>query len=538
MLETNAVFRRKETDIEITNAVIEKVVHLSGAEFDSFSKNLLKDWGFILDNPIERSYDAQGRCHCLLVVGEGRKDGILVNSEGGSYARYSALLPNVNEFLMANQYPALGELNKKLEEVVNNILEQASDTFLDGRKDIDLIGIENDTGIEVSSNATLRSTVIKMLEARPEIRDWELDGGTLVVWRERSDIPVSVLAEQLKDPTVTPADMYAYGYTWKGMIPLSTDWALATFDAGYEVFRLYENDAEGLITEREEIFEHDGLFGTENPAWEKSERTQPFQVFIVNTEKQSQGENVGEWLVLPADAGALQGLLERIGVENPTHDHDSFAITAVRMPIEDSLREYVSKYNNLDELNMLASFVDDMDDYYLDKPEAILTTHIADLDVYEGITAIINLLHEENFTAFDFIYAHNEDELGRWYTDAGDEVPEGVSFEEYGRSCVKSENGKFVPDLDGYVKRIHKNVLLMHEGDVPDKHKIVGDALRGLQSKAAKQALEQGSGEKPSVLDEIKASRDKPGHSQARAASRSKDWGVQKTKRDKGGYDL
>ena len=65
-----------------------------------------------------------------------------------------------------------------------------------------------------------------------------------------------------------------------------------------------------------------------------------------------------------------------------------------------------------------------------------------------------------------------------------------------------------------------------------------GDALRGLQSKATKQTLEQGSGEKPSVLDEIKASRDKSSHSQARAASKSKDWEVQKAKRDKRGHDL
>lgn len=322
------------------------------------------------------------------------------------------------------------------------------------------------------------------------------------------------------------------------MIPLSTDRALATFDAGYEVFRLYENDAEGLITERGEIEEHDGLFGTENPAWEKSERTQSFQAFIVNAEKQSQGENVGEWLVLPADADTLQSLLERIGVENPTHDHDSFAITAVRMPIEDCLREYVSKYDSLDELNMLASFVDDMEDYELDKLEAILTTNMAGLDTNEGITAIINLLHEENFTAFDFIYAHNEDALGRYYDDEHNEVPEGVSFAEHGRNCVREEGGKFVPALDGYIKHIHKNVITVYEADVSDKYKIVDDALRGLQSKAAKRTLEQGSGEKPSVLGEIKASRDKPGHSQARAASRSKDWGVQKTKRDKGGHDL
>jgi hypothetical protein len=319
------------------------------------------------------------------------------------------------------------------------------------------------------------------------------------------------------------------------MIPLSKERALDTFDAGYEVFRLSKNDAEGLITEREEIFEHDGLFGTESPAWEKSERTQPFQAFIVNAEKQSKGENVGEWLVLPADADALQGLLERIGIENPTQD--SFAITAVRMPIEDNLGEYVNKHDSLDELNMLASFMGDMQDYELDKLQAILSTNIADLGMDGGIKAIANLLYEDNFTAFDLIDANNEEELGRYYDEEHDEKPEDISFEEHGRNCVKEEGGKFVPEL-GYIKHKHKAVEPLLDSNDLDEHKIVDSALQGLQAKIAEREAERGSGEKPSVMDEIKASREKPSHSQARAAAKSKDLDSSKSKKSKGDPDL
>jgi len=37
--------------------------------------------------------------HCLLVTGEGMEDGVLVESEGSSYARYSSFVPSVKEIM-------------------------------------------------------------------------------------------------------------------------------------------------------------------------------------------------------------------------------------------------------------------------------------------------------------------------------------------------------------------------------------------------------------------------------------------------------
>lgn len=74
--------------------------------------------------------------------------------------------------------------------------------------------------------------------------------------------------ESISDPSVTKADMYAYGYKWDGMIPLRRDRALELFDEGHQIFRLYINDAEGAIDERCEIDDFDGLFGVEDPNWD------------------------------------------------------------------------------------------------------------------------------------------------------------------------------------------------------------------------------------------------------------------------------
>jgi hypothetical protein len=57
-------------------------------------------------------------------------------------------------------------------------------------------------------------------------------------------------AEDLTDPSVTTTYMYAYGYSWDGMIPLGKERALELFDKGHEVFKLYENDAMGVADDR------------------------------------------------------------------------------------------------------------------------------------------------------------------------------------------------------------------------------------------------------------------------------------------------
>ena len=84
----------------------------------------------------------------------------------------------------------------------------------------------------------------------------DMFGGTLPV------LPKSAKDnDDISDPMVSMADMHAYGYAYEGMIPLGKERALELHDAGYEIFRLYGDDSEGLAESRAEIQAHDGLFG-------------------------------------------------------------------------------------------------------------------------------------------------------------------------------------------------------------------------------------------------------------------------------------
>lgn len=69
-------------------------------------------------------------------------------------------------------------------------------------------------------------------------------------------------------------EMHNYGYEWDGMLPLTKEKALELMDCGFAVYRLYGDDTEGMVIEKEEIDAHDGLFGIEKKSWEQHLRQQ------------------------------------------------------------------------------------------------------------------------------------------------------------------------------------------------------------------------------------------------------------------------
>jgi hypothetical protein len=91
-----ANFIRKATNYELIpqdEFIIEKEILLEPREFNRFIDEPLSDYEFIKDN-IDLMYcDNQDVFHCLFVTSDEHDFGILVESEGYQYARYTAYLP-------------------------------------------------------------------------------------------------------------------------------------------------------------------------------------------------------------------------------------------------------------------------------------------------------------------------------------------------------------------------------------------------------------------------------------------------------------
>lgn len=71
--------------------IIEKQLVLESEEYHAFSENLLSDYYFISDNLELMRKDNKGIYHCLLIKEKGGSDGILSESDGYGYSRYSAI---------------------------------------------------------------------------------------------------------------------------------------------------------------------------------------------------------------------------------------------------------------------------------------------------------------------------------------------------------------------------------------------------------------------------------------------------------------
>jgi len=89
-------FVRKPTPSEIypqEEFVVEKVIRLSKSEFEALLKEPLKDRSYVKENKELMYEDKDGFMHCIYVVADDYDYGILIESEGSDYPRYTAYLP-------------------------------------------------------------------------------------------------------------------------------------------------------------------------------------------------------------------------------------------------------------------------------------------------------------------------------------------------------------------------------------------------------------------------------------------------------------
>lgn len=98
-MNINACLLRKEPNIRVRPCAVEDIVLLSEAEYASLYQDLLADKNYISDRKDAMGYDGNVD-HCILVLGENQEDGILIQSEGYNYARYTAFIPKARSAVM------------------------------------------------------------------------------------------------------------------------------------------------------------------------------------------------------------------------------------------------------------------------------------------------------------------------------------------------------------------------------------------------------------------------------------------------------
>ena len=191
----NIPLRRKDTEVDVVPCTVEKSITLSAEEFAHFSQNLMNHYDFLREN-IDRMYqDENGINHCLLVLGEGCADGILVESEGSTYARYSTFVPNARQLLQ--QYDsALQSFCDRMQAEMERIVRTATLHQENGMVRIPLSTLLPAPG-EYPLDAALLS---EMLSGQPEFQAVELFENEIVMQME----PKNTMAEQARNDHSDP----------------------------------------------------------------------------------------------------------------------------------------------------------------------------------------------------------------------------------------------------------------------------------------------------------------------------------------------
>ena len=91
-----AIFERKPSDFDLQSFEVSKTILLPAKVFEDVLKNPMRDYTFIQENIEQMHCDSNGVYHCLLLTGEGKNDGLLVESEGYGYCRYASYVPDIS----------------------------------------------------------------------------------------------------------------------------------------------------------------------------------------------------------------------------------------------------------------------------------------------------------------------------------------------------------------------------------------------------------------------------------------------------------
>lgn len=203
----------------------------------------------------------------------------------------------------------------------------------------------------------------------------------------------------------------------------------------------------------------------------------PFAAFITNLGKYNEGELVGEWVKFPTTAEELKEVFKRIGIgqkDDFGQHYEEWFITDYDCYV-DGLYSKLGEYENLDELNYLASKLDEMDQSDYAKFQAAMEIG----DYTSSLQEIINLT--ENLDCYE-IYPNIEDydDLGRYYLEELEvsKVPAHlqnyIDYEAYGRDVALEENGTFTDQ--GYVWDTREAFHEYYDGErgsIPDEYRVM-----------------------------------------------------------------
>ena len=163
-MKLKANFMYKPGNFQMDDCQVEKVVELSYGEFSALVTAPLVDQPFISENK-EFMFSKDGVTHCLLALGQGHPDGVLIDSEGHNFARHAAYLTGARAIV-----------NAKLEQAADYIIRQGARSTTTGSWAIHANELKKELGLTVRKGNGLDQMLLDALARRDEVSDVRLTG--------------------------------------------------------------------------------------------------------------------------------------------------------------------------------------------------------------------------------------------------------------------------------------------------------------------------------------------------------------------------
>ncbi len=166
-MKFKANFTEKPVNFQMDDCRIEKVVELSHEDFCRLKITPLADQPFIRENK-GCMFHRDGIIHCLLALGQGSNDGILVDAEKYDYARLAAYIPGMRDIV-----------NAQMDRAADFIIRWGTENTTSGSWCVYFEDLEEHLDLTVREGSGLDSMLRAALKQRPEVAAVDMHDGCI-----------------------------------------------------------------------------------------------------------------------------------------------------------------------------------------------------------------------------------------------------------------------------------------------------------------------------------------------------------------------
>ena len=158
----NANLLRKESEFRTKACMVEKAIAVSHSEFEYLKRHPLRDHRLIAENADLMYCDSDDNYHCLLIYDQEQGDGLLIESEGTSYARYAQYIPSAKKLVEMHHNPEITLTNseKKHCNLLDEMADRIENAVRQGYRDITIDDVLKDLNFDFNEVKDMMSHAV------------------------------------------------------------------------------------------------------------------------------------------------------------------------------------------------------------------------------------------------------------------------------------------------------------------------------------------------------------------------------------------